>query len=213
MIKVIVFDFDGVLVESVDIKTKAFAHLFAHHGKNISDRVVAHHLANTGVSRFEKFKYVYDEILQSPLYDAEFQRLCREFSRLVAEEVAAAPAVPGAMEFLEATRGKYILFVASATPEQELQEIVARRGMESYFTKVFGAPLPKREAARQSLESCACTGREALFVGDARSDYDAAMANGMWFVGRDSGGDVVFEGLNCQVLPDLTALEDTIVAL
>ncbi len=32
MIKAIIFDFDGVIVESVDIKTKAFARLFEHGG-------------------------------------------------------------------------------------------------------------------------------------------------------------------------------------
>jgi len=46
MIKAIIFDFDGVLVESVDIKTKAFAGLFEHEGDSIVRRVVAYHIKN-----------------------------------------------------------------------------------------------------------------------------------------------------------------------
>ena len=52
MIKIIFFDFDGVIVESVDIKTKAFAMLFEHEGRDIANRVIDYHLKNSGVSRF-----------------------------------------------------------------------------------------------------------------------------------------------------------------
>ena len=59
MLKAILFDFDGVLVESVDIKTKAFAKLFENEGPEIVNKVVEYHLANGGVSRFKKFDYIY----------------------------------------------------------------------------------------------------------------------------------------------------------
>jgi len=67
MIKAIIFDFDGVLVESVDIKTKAFAGLFEHEGDSIVRRVVAYHIKNAGVSRFEKFRHIYKEMLDREL--------------------------------------------------------------------------------------------------------------------------------------------------
>ena len=55
MIKAIIFDFDGVLVESLDIKTRAFAKLFGPEGPDMAKRVVDYHLQNGGVSRYEKF--------------------------------------------------------------------------------------------------------------------------------------------------------------
>ena len=54
----IFFDFDGVLVESVDIKTTAFARLYAGHGEPVADAVVAYHRQNMGTSRFVKFRYI-----------------------------------------------------------------------------------------------------------------------------------------------------------
>ena len=46
----IIFDFDGVLVESVDVKTNAFAMLYAEHGPDVVKRVVAYHQEHGGIS-------------------------------------------------------------------------------------------------------------------------------------------------------------------
>ena len=48
MIRGIAFDFDGVLVESVDVKTKAYARLFEEYGEGVVSRVVDYHLTNGG---------------------------------------------------------------------------------------------------------------------------------------------------------------------
>ena len=67
MIRAVVFDFDGVLVESIETKTNAYACLFECEGEEIVRRVVEYHLKHGGVSRFEKFKFIYREILCRPL--------------------------------------------------------------------------------------------------------------------------------------------------
>ena len=51
------FDFDGVIVDSVNIKTEAFAEIYKPYGQKIVDRVINHHISNGGMSRFKKFKY------------------------------------------------------------------------------------------------------------------------------------------------------------
>ena len=43
MIRAIVFDFDGVLVESVDTKTKAYAGFFEDEGEEVVRKVVEVH--------------------------------------------------------------------------------------------------------------------------------------------------------------------------
>jgi len=40
MIQAIGFDFDGVLVESVDIKTRAYAYLFEDEGPEVVQQVI-----------------------------------------------------------------------------------------------------------------------------------------------------------------------------
>lgn len=63
MINAILFDFDGVLVESVDVKTRAFADLFKDEEDEIVEKVVNYHLKNSGISRYDKFRYYYKEYL------------------------------------------------------------------------------------------------------------------------------------------------------
>jgi len=51
------FDFDGVILDSVDVKTDAFVAIFRGYGPKIREDVVKYHHENGGVSRMEKFKY------------------------------------------------------------------------------------------------------------------------------------------------------------
>ncbi|MDD5437468.1 MAG: HAD hydrolase-like protein, partial [Candidatus Omnitrophica bacterium] len=83
MLRAIIFDFDGVLVESVDLKTGAFAKLFAAEGEDVVRKVVEYHLGNTGVSRFDKFRYIYKNILNRELSEEKFADLGRDFADLV----------------------------------------------------------------------------------------------------------------------------------
>src|SRR3989339_1196405 len=129
MIKVIIFDFDGVLVESVDIKTEAFRQLFKDHGKAVEDAVVRYHELNTGVPRREKFRYIYQSILEQKADEAVLNHMCSEFGGLVKKKVTAAPYVHGAASFLEDNVSRYTMFIASAAPQAELEEIISERVM------------------------------------------------------------------------------------
>jgi len=95
VIRVAVFDFDGVVLESTDIKTRAFSQLF-----DGDERALAHHLEHAGVSRYEKFRYIHEEILGISYTDEDEQRLGVRFSELVLDEVMRCPFVPGARELL-----------------------------------------------------------------------------------------------------------------
>ena len=56
MVKCIIFDYDGVISESVNVKTQAFAKIYECFGSDVVEQVVKHHLANGGVSRYNKIK-------------------------------------------------------------------------------------------------------------------------------------------------------------
>ena len=55
MVKNIFFDFDGVIADSVNVKTEAFEKIYLPYGKEIAEKVINHHRENGGMSRFEKF--------------------------------------------------------------------------------------------------------------------------------------------------------------
>lgn len=201
----IVFDFDGVLVESIDIKTQAFASLYAAHGVDVVSKVVAYHLANGGVTRSNKFRYYHETLLGIPLTKDAEAKLARRFACLVEDAVVSAPTVPGALEFLERHAGTLRLFMASSTPEEELKRIVARRGMNRYFSGIYGAPATKCEIIKGIVERGHIDRRRVLMVGDALSDLHGAVRAGVQFLGRRSGSELQFPR-GVDVINDLTEL-------
>lgn len=187
MIKAVIFDFDGVLAESVDIKTRAFAELYKEYGPEIEKKVVDYHLQNGGMSRFKKFRYYHNVLLGKNITDETEIALGSRFSRLVEQMVVKAPPVPGATEFMEEFHRKLHLFVASGTPDDELIRIVRARNMERFFTAVYGSDKEKGDIITSIISTYGFTRDSVIMVGDAMSDYRGALEAGVRFVGRVPG--------------------------
>ena len=52
--KYIFWDFDGVIKESVEVKSDAFEQLFKSFGSKVAKKIRSHHEKNGGISRFDK---------------------------------------------------------------------------------------------------------------------------------------------------------------
>ncbi len=187
MIKAIIFDFDGVLVESVDIKTEAFRELFKNYPGEYLEKFVQYHLLNGGVSRFEKIKYFYREFLNKAVTQEELRKLCEEFSRLVVKKVIEAPYVPGAERLLSLCQKAYDMFVVSGTPGNEMNFIVRERAMSHFFRGVYGSPSPKTQLVRKILKNCLLDPNETVMIGDSLTDFLAAKENRIRFLARVDG--------------------------
>jgi len=208
VIRVIVFDFDGVLAESAETKTRAFRELFADHPDHVEE-IVALHEREAGRSRFWKFETIYRDILGRTLPDHENRALGEKFSALVLQAVLTCPLVPGAERFLRANAGRRALYVASGTPEEELRYIVEGRGLAQYFRGVYGSPRTKGEIVRSILADTGVRPEEVLFVGDARADQQGAREAGVFFLGRWPDRDTApWAAARC--LPDLETLEEAV---
>ena len=183
MLKLIILDFDGVIVESADIKTEAFRKLFSNHPEHV-DEIVEYHKKNAGVNRYEKFEYIYKNILDRPLDKEKKAQLGSRFSALVVDEIKSCPLVPGALEFLEKYSKRVKLFIASSTPEEELRSLVKARNLEGYFRGIYGAPSKKSEITSRIMKEEGVKGKEVLFVGDSTADFAEATKAGVRFIGR-----------------------------
>lgn len=213
MIKAIFFDFDGVIVESIDVKTKAFAELFKREGKNAVRKIVNYHLRNLGVSRYKKFRHIYKTILKRFFGTNEFKMLCTKFSRLVTDSVISAPYVKGAKEFLCKYSGSYKCFLLSATPKQELARIIKRRKLGHFFKAVYGAPDDKLLIVKKILIKEEIKPVHALYIGDSLSDYSASKGNSVRFIARMRKGETVFKNIDCIKIKDLNGLQNKIKRL
>lgn len=202
----VLFDFDGVILESAGIKTQAFRDLFADRGEHLP-AILEHHLQNLGVSRFEKFAWIYRELLREPLSEELSSELGERYSELALAQTLSCPMVEGARETLSWLRGRALAFVASATPQEELELIVRRRGLAELFDEVHGSPRAKPAICADLLERHGLGPNEAVLVGDGLSDYRAAEAVGIRFVLRETEAQrELFDGVSVPRIPDLTQL-------
>jgi phosphoglycolate phosphatase-like HAD superfamily hydrolase len=203
----VVFDFDGVVLESADVKTDAFVELFASHGPGVQARVREHHLANLGISRFKKFEWIHRELLGRTISEDESAALGQAFSDLALARILEAPFVPGAEAALAALAPRYPLFVASGTPQGELDHIVDARGLRPCFREVWGTPTEKPTILRDLMARHGWSPAQVLFIGDGKSDHKAAHAVGCEFLARDTPALTgEWAELGVRRAPDLTTL-------
>jgi beta-phosphoglucomutase-like phosphatase (HAD superfamily) len=184
-----IFDFDGVLADSVQVKTQAFEKLYQEYGGNVVRKVIEHHENNGGMSRFEKFRHYHQAFLGIMIDDDTVKALSKKFSKLVVDKVVASNEIKGTINFLEyCKKNRIICAVNSATPEVELKKIIRLKNWERYFQFVYGSPCSKVENIEKILNKTNFGRDGAVFFGDAKNDYDAAKLSRIDFIGINYSG-------------------------
>ncbi len=202
----IFWDFDGVIKDSVGVKTDAFVQLFLPYGAELAERVRVHHEANGGMSRFEKFP-LYLEWAGESAAPEKVDAYCQRFSELVLQGVINAPWVPGVEAILRGNPHQQVFVLVTATPQGEIEEILAAINLRACFSGVFGAPVSKKEAIRTSLAARNLDASQCLMIGDAKADWDAALANNVDFLlRRHSSNRHVFENYTGDSVEDFLNL-------
>ena len=180
----VVFDFDGVIVESTDIKTAAFYEVALPWGEDAAQKLVAYHKDHFGISRYDKFEWFFKHVLQEELTPEQSAELGSQFSQVSLMKILQVPLVPGFTDVLAVAYGRCPLFVASAAPQDELEVVLEQRGIASFFKEILGAPTPKPENLQRVVDSQNINSANVLMVGDSPWDLAAAKSVGTDFYGR-----------------------------
>jgi len=207
----LIFDFDGVLANSVKVKTDAFSAMYADYGDEVRMKVIGHHCKNGGMSRYEKFKFYHLNFLGERLNNRDVEKLANQFSELVMDKVVESPEITGAGRFLQKyCVGNKVVVINTATPTDEIKQIIKRRGLSHYFTTIVGSPATKIDNLNYLMKLQNKLAEECLFFGDAKADLDAAKESGVDFIGiGESIKKIIKEdGSSCISVTDFNALLD-----
>jgi len=184
MLKGIIFDFDGVIAESVQVKTDAFAELYSSYGSDVVDKVVSHHENNGGVSRFKKIEFYHNSFLNKNINKDELTNLSNQFSKLVVNKIINSPYVPGVFDFIIKNYKVNDMFISTGTPTSEIKEILKCRKILHYFRGVYGSPSNKVEHVFDISSKYDIKFNKLVFFGDAQSDLEAASKFDIKFILR-----------------------------
>jgi len=172
--RTIIFDCDGVLLNSNKIKTDAFRDVGLHYGLEISDALVSYHIENGGISRYKKFQYMWEVLLGKKLNQDKVEGLSKQYGAIVREMLLDCEVV----ESLELLRRATIpsgWMVVSGGDQKEIREIFNKRNLTSFFDLgIFGSPDAKEVILKREAE-CGNISQPALFFGDSKYDHIEAV--------------------------------------
>ena len=188
-LKVIALDFDGTLVESNQIKDRAFDIILSE-WPEYKETMMRWHFAHNSIERREKFRYFVEEVLALTEQNDLIEKLSTRFGRLTRSAIIECPFVKGAEDFLEYIRNRFTVYLVSATPQSDLEQIIEAKGLSDYFKKVYGAPIKKNEILEKIMVTEKVSVNEIMYIGDSPEDHLCAKDLGIRFIHRQSDRDL-----------------------
>ena len=177
----IVFDCDGVLLDSNDMKVRAFVEVLSGYPEDAVALFSEFQQASFGLSRYRLVDRFFADFLGRDAEPGEKQALLDAFGAYCVENYARQPVTTGATDTLERLAAAGVpLFVVSGSDQAELRDTLATIGLARYFRTIFGSPDTK--VANLDKVKAECPAERIIFVGDATADWDAASKHGCQFL-------------------------------
>ncbi|WP_339109282.1 HAD hydrolase-like protein [Thioclava sp. GXIMD4216] len=182
--KLWIFDCDGVLLDSNNMKTTAFAEVVSEYPTECVKPFLEFQKTAFGLSRFRTFDAFFDRFLGRPPADSEKEKLLSEFAAYCQSQYPHQPVTAGATELLQSLSArKCIAYVASGSEQSELRQALKKIGLAENFRDILGSPRKKSDLVADILrQEQDVDASEILFVGDAKVDFEAASSNGVAFL-------------------------------
>ncbi len=182
---IVVYDFDGVILNSDLLKYNIFKHLFIKEKKRIRNKILKYHFFNQGINRKIKFEHISKNILKFKNYKKKSIELENTFKKLLRTKIFSCKFNLGAIKSLNFLKKKKIsCYVATGVKQQEIENIILKLKIKKYFKKIYGYPKKKENILRIIKQTEKVKYSSLYFVGDSMSDLIAAKRRKVNFLGK-----------------------------
>jgi phosphoglycolate phosphatase-like HAD superfamily hydrolase len=181
--KTIVFDCDGVVLNSNQTKIDAYFGVAKRLGgtDEQAQAFVHHHVTKGSFPRNGKIEYYFEHIIKQPLTDALMQQYLAAFEDILDKSLMLCEVAEG-LDALKKATPQAAWMLLSGGDQAELRRVFPKRNLAPLFEAgIFGGPDKKdevlaREKANGNIQF------PALFLGDSKYDHQAATRAGLDFV-------------------------------
>lgn len=184
MIKNILWDFDGVIIDSLAIRDYGFREIFKEFDKQSVDKLIQYHNYNGGLSRFHKIEYFFNEILKQNITQDEILQYANKFTTIMRQELCNPEyLIANTIQFIKDNYENYNFHIVSGSEHNELNFLCQKLDLSQYFISINGSPTPKNQLIKNLLESYNYNINQTILIGDSINDYEAASINKIGFYG------------------------------
>ena len=176
--KNIIFDFDGVIINSHKVKTSAFHHIFKTYGGRKAISAQNYHLKNIGKSRFLKFQFILKNIIRKKFNKNDLLILDNKFDSYVNKRIQKLKPSEYLCQFLKKNYKRHNLYISTGTPQEKISKILDNKNLKKYFKKIYGSPKTKLMHIKQIKKN----NNKNLFIGDSMEDINAARISKIQFL-------------------------------
>jgi len=185
--KVLLWDFDGVIMDSMPIRSKGFELVLAQYPKEQVDQLMAFHEANGGLSRYVKFRYFFEEIRKESITDEEVLALAGKFSEIMLSLLMDQNLlIQDSVSFIKNNWQNFEMHIVSGSDGKELRIINDSLDLSSFFKTINGSPTPKKQLVEDVLADNQYDKKDVILIGDSINDFDAASFNDISFAGYNN---------------------------
>lgn len=164
-----IFDCDGVLLDSNNIKGTIFLKIAEHFSPEHAQEFKKFHDQNGGLNRRDKFKFFFEKILKRTNFEKDLAEAMVLFRTKSLEALKSAELVPGVEAFLKNLPKNSNKYVISAGDQDDLVLVLGAKKLSGYFDNLFGGPKLKPDI----ISELNLTGK-TIFFGDSEIDYKSA---------------------------------------
>jgi HAD superfamily hydrolase (TIGR01549 family) len=181
-IKVIFWDFDGVLMDSNNVRDLGFERVLEEFPKVQVDMLLEYHRANGGLSRYVKFRYFFEEIRKEICTEDQILDMANRFSIIMKKLLVNTNLlIMENVNFVIENHLEYIMHITSGSDQAELRYLCKQLQIDQYFKSIHGSPKPKKEWVQELILSHNYIREECILIGDSINDFEAAQASGIGF--------------------------------
>jgi beta-phosphoglucomutase len=186
VIAAIVFDFDGVLVDSEPLHLRAYQEVLEPLGISLPrEEYYASYLGYDDEGAFRAIAAA----RRWPLDDTQLRELIAAKARVYDEIIASGDVFyPGATACITRLAAKYPLGIASGAQKQEIETLLAASRLAHHFRFVVAsgdtaAGKPAPDPYRRAAELHGLPAGECLAIEDSRWGIASAKTAGLWCIG------------------------------
>lgn len=185
--KVIFWDFDGVLMDSMPVRDRGFELVLKEFLPQEVARLMEFHRANGGLSRYVKFRYFFEEIRNETISENEISIWASKFSEVMKKELLDKTLlIADSLNFVKSNKDLFSMHIVSGSDQAELRYLCKELDIAPYFLSINGSPTPKKQLVSKLLEEYKYNKVETVLIGDSMNDFEAAEFNQIEFMGYNN---------------------------